>query len=99
MVYGCNEYNKKYLNVLIQPDTFESNLIDMSAYVCLQDGEAKFNRAKLLNVGFSEALKEYDYECFVFSDVDIIPMDDRNIYKCYSQPRHIAVAMDKFGFR
>lgn len=67
--------------------------------VCLQDGENTFNRAKLLNVGFAEALKEYDYECFVFSDVDIIPMDDRNIYKCYSQPRHISVAMDKFGFR
>ncbi|TRY91136.1 hypothetical protein DNTS_020424 [Danionella cerebrum] len=33
------------------------------------------------------------------SDVDLIPMDDRNIYKCYSQPRHLAVSMDKFGFR
>uniref|UniRef100_UPI00398EB965 beta-1,4-galactosyltransferase 1-like isoform X1 n=1 Tax=Pristiophorus japonicus TaxID=55135 RepID=UPI00398EB965 len=64
-----------------------------------QHGEETFNRAKLLNVGFVEALKEYDYNCFVFSDVDLIPMDDRNIYKCYSQPRHLAVSMDKFGFR
>ncbi|GCB76820.1 hypothetical protein scyTo_0015558, partial [Scyliorhinus torazame] len=64
-----------------------------------QGGEDTFNRAKLLNVGFMEALKEYDYNCFVFSDVDLIPMDDRNIYKCYSQPRHLAVSMDKFGFR
>ncbi|RMC22435.1 hypothetical protein DUI87_00749 [Hirundo rustica rustica] len=63
-----------------------------------QDGEEEFNRAKLLNIGFAEALKEYDYDCFVFSDVDLIPMDDRNTYKCYSQPRHLSVSMDKFGF-
>ncbi|KAI2657050.1 Beta-1,4-galactosyltransferase 1 [Labeo rohita] len=62
-------------------------------------GEETFNRAKLLNVGYAEALKEYDYNCFVFSDVDLIPMDDRNIYKCYNQPRHLSVSMDKFGFR
>lgn len=46
-----------------------------------------------------EALKEYDYDCFVFSDVDLIPMDDRNTYRCFSQPRHLSVSMDKFGFR
>lgn len=64
-----------------------------------QDGDETFNRAKLLNVGYMEALKEDHYECFIFSDVDLIPMDDRNIYKCFSQPRHLSVSMDKFGFR
>ncbi|XP_069781210.1 beta-1,4-galactosyltransferase 1-like [Narcine bancroftii] len=73
--------------------------LDYGIYVINQHGEETFNRAKLLNVGFVEALKEYDYNCFVFSDVDLIPMDDRNIYKCYSQPRHLAVSMDKFRFR
>ncbi|KAL1023683.1 hypothetical protein UPYG_G00044520 [Umbra pygmaea] len=52
-----------------------------------------------MNIGYTEALKEYDYDCFVFSDVDLIPMDDRNTYRCYSQPRHLSVSMDKFGFR
>ncbi|GAA6225605.1 beta-1,4-galactosyltransferase 1 [Lates japonicus] len=73
--------------------------LDYGVYVINQDGDAIFNRAKLLNVGYAEALKEYDYECFVFSDVDLIPMDDRNTYKCFSQPRHLSVSMDKFGFR
>ncbi|XP_068089824.1 beta-1,4-galactosyltransferase 1 isoform X1 [Hyperolius riggenbachi] len=72
--------------------------LDYGVYVINQDGDSTFNRAKLLNIGYAEALKEYDYSCFVFSDVDIIPMDDRNIYKCYSQPRHLSVSMDKFGF-
>ncbi|KAJ8001010.1 hypothetical protein DPEC_G00186370 [Dallia pectoralis] len=52
-----------------------------------------------MNIGFTEALKEYDYDCFVFSDVDIIPMDDRNLYRCFSQPRHLSVAVDKFKFK
>nr|XP_020664627.1 beta-1,4-galactosyltransferase 1 [Pogona vitticeps] len=73
--------------------------LDYGIYVINQGGEETFNRAKLLNIGFTEALKEYDYDCFVFSDVDLIPMDDRNIYKCYSQPRHLSVSMDKFSFR
>ncbi|XP_044136168.1 beta-1,4-galactosyltransferase 1 [Bufo gargarizans] len=72
--------------------------LDYGVYVINQDGDETFNRAKLLNIGYMEALKEYDYNCFVFSDVDLIPMDDRNIYKCYSQPRHLSVSMDKFGF-
>ncbi|KAM9833716.1 beta-1,4-galactosyltransferase 1 [Syngnathus typhle] len=73
--------------------------LDYGVYVINQDGDEIFNRAKLLNVGYAEAMKEYDYDCFVFSDVDLIPMDDRNIYKCFSQPRHLSVSMDKFGFR
>ncbi|KAM4554981.1 beta-1,4-galactosyltransferase 1 isoform 1-T2 [Odontesthes bonariensis] len=73
--------------------------LDYGVYIINQDGDEVFNRAKLLNVGYTEALKEYDYDCFVFSDVDLIPMDDRNIYRCFSQPRHLSVSMDKFGFR
>ncbi|XP_072315722.1 beta-1,4-galactosyltransferase 1 [Eucyclogobius newberryi] len=73
--------------------------LDYGIYVINQDGEATFNRAKLLNIGYMEALKDYDYQCFVFSDVDLIPMDDRNTYTCFSQPRHLSVSMDKFGFR
>ncbi|KAM9082798.1 beta-1,4-galactosyltransferase 1 isoform 1-T1 [Megaptera novaeangliae] len=72
--------------------------LDYGIYVINQAGESMFNRAKLLNVGFKEALKDYEYNCFVFSDVDLIPMNDRNTYRCFSQPRHISVAMDKFGF-
>ncbi|XP_047205438.1 beta-1,4-galactosyltransferase 1-like [Girardinichthys multiradiatus] len=72
--------------------------LEYGVYVINQDGEGVFNRAKLMNVGYLEAMKEYDYECFVFSDVDLVPLDDRNLYKCFENPRHLAVAMDKFNF-
>nr|DBA28589.1 TPA: hypothetical protein GDO54_008918 [Pyxicephalus adspersus] len=72
---------------------------DYGIYVVEQHGESKFNRAKLMNVGFSEAIKEYDYNCFIFSDVDIIPMDQRNLYRCSTNPKHMANSLDKFNFR
>ncbi|NP_990533.1 beta-1,4-galactosyltransferase 1 [Gallus gallus] len=92
------EEHLKYWLYYMHP-ILQRQQLDYGVYVINQDGDEEFNRAKLLNVGFTEALKEYDYDCFVFSDVDLIPMDDRNTYKCYSQPRHLSVSMDKFGFR
>ncbi|KAM7390634.1 hypothetical protein PAMA_008698 [Pampus argenteus] len=72
--------------------------LDYGVYVINQDGDGIFNRAKLMNAGYVEALKEYDYECFVFSDVDLVPINDHNLYRCFDQPRHLAVAMDKFNY-
>ncbi|XP_054479390.1 beta-1,4-galactosyltransferase 1-like [Anoplopoma fimbria] len=72
--------------------------LDYTVYVINQDGDGVFNRAKLMNAGYVEAMKEYDYDCMVFSDIDLVPMDDRNLYRCFDNPRHLAVAMDKFNF-
>ncbi|XP_063788210.1 beta-1,4-galactosyltransferase 1-like [Pseudophryne corroboree] len=72
---------------------------DYGIYVVEQFGDSKFNRAKLMNVGYSEAVNEYDYNCFIFSDVDIIPMDHRNLYRCSKNPKHMANSLDKFNFR
>ncbi|XP_022617064.1 beta-1,4-galactosyltransferase 1 [Seriola dumerili] len=92
------EEHLKYWLYYLHPILHRQQL-DYGVYVINQDGDEIFNRAKLLNVGYMEALKDYDYNCFVFSDVDLIPMDDRNTYRCFSQPRHLSVSMDKFGFR
>ncbi|XP_075707340.1 beta-1,4-galactosyltransferase 1-like [Rhinoderma darwinii] len=72
---------------------------DFGIYVVEQIRNTTFNRAKLMNVGFSEAKKDYDYNCFIFSDVDIIPMNDRNLYRCSENPKHMANSLDKFNFR
>ncbi|KYO34926.1 beta-1,4-galactosyltransferase 3-like [Alligator mississippiensis] len=68
-------------------------------YVVHQAGNETFNRAKLLNVGFKEAMKDEDWDCVYFHDVDLLPEDDRNLYVCDRHPRHAAAAMDKFGYK
>jgi hypothetical protein len=62
-------------------------------------GDGPFNRAMLMNVGFVEALKLYNYDCFIFHDVDLLPEDDRNLYTCPEQPRHMSVAVDVLRYK
>lgn len=69
------------------------------SHVVLSSGTGAFNRAMLMNVGYVEALKERTFDCFIFHDVDLLPEDDRNLYTCPEQPRHMSVAVDKFKYR
>lgn len=73
--------------------------IDYQIFVVEQKGSDAFNRAMLMNVGYVEALKERPFDCFIFHDVDLLPEDDRNLYTCPEQPRHMSVAVDKFKYR
>ncbi|XP_039236382.1 beta-1,4-galactosyltransferase 3 [Pipra filicauda] len=68
-------------------------------YVVHQAGNSTFNRAKLLNVGVKEALKDEDWDCLFLHDVDLIPENDHNLYTCDPwNPKHVSVAMNKFGY-
>lgn len=74
-------------------------LLDYRIFVVEQDGNDTFNRAMLMNVGFVEAMKFENYDCFIFHDVDLIPEDDHNMYTCPEQPRHMSVAVDELKYR
>ncbi|NXD07165.1 B4GT4 galactosyltransferase, partial [Nothocercus nigrocapillus] len=73
--------------------------LDYGIYVIHQAGSTKFNRAKLLNVGYLEALKEENWDCFIFHDVDLVPENDFNIYMCDRQPKHLVVGRNNTGYR
>ncbi|XP_030648569.1 beta-1,4-galactosyltransferase 4 [Chanos chanos] len=68
-------------------------------YVIHQAGEVTFNRAKLLNVGYLEALKDYTWDCFILHDVDLVPENDHNLYMCDTQPKHLVVGRNSTGYR
>jgi hypothetical protein len=59
--------------------------------------DRKFNRGKLLNIGFDLACKAGGYETFVFHDVDLIPSPE--LVPSYTQkpdnPVHIARVWDR----
>ncbi|XP_047992575.1 beta-1,4-N-acetylgalactosaminyltransferase bre-4-like isoform X2 [Leguminivora glycinivorella] len=55
--------------------------LDYGIFVVEQTGTREFNRGKLMNVGFIEA---GGWECYIFHDVDLLPLDHRNVYSCPS---------------
>ncbi|KAI1902689.1 hypothetical protein AGOR_G00018600 [Albula goreensis] len=68
-------------------------------YIIHQAGEMTFNRAKLLNVGYLEALKDHSWDCFIFHDVDLVPENDNNLYTCEQQPKHLVVGRNATGYK
>ena len=59
----------------------------------LQAGDNYFNRGMMFNIGYTVAMnltKNY-WQCFIFHDVDLLPEDDRNLYTCPNNPRHMSV--------
>ena len=68
-------------------------------YVCEQAFNKTFNKGIVMNGCFKEILKlQPDTPCFVMHDVDLLLIDDRNMYTCPTYPRHLSVAVDKFHF-
>ncbi|XP_053104388.1 beta-1,4-galactosyltransferase 6 isoform X3 [Hemicordylus capensis] len=61
-------------------------------------GAQPFNRAMLFNIGFKEAMKNNDWDCVIFHDVDHLPENDRNYYGCNEMPRHFAAKLDKYMY-
>ncbi|XP_062916227.1 beta-1,4-galactosyltransferase 6 [Mobula hypostoma] len=72
--------------------------VQFGFYVIEQAGNYPFNRAMLFNVGFLEAIKDLDWDCLIFHDVDHIPESDRNYYGCGQMPRHFASKLDKYMY-
>ncbi|XP_064635228.1 beta-1,4-galactosyltransferase 4-like isoform X2 [Lineus longissimus] len=67
----------------------QAQLLDYGVFVIDQADTKRFNRAKLLNVGYVEAQKFHSYDCFILHDVDKVPEDTRNIYTCANKPKHL----------
>lgn len=73
--------------------------LDYRIYVCEQAYDKTFNKGIVMNGCFKEILKlEPDTQCFIMHDVDLLLIDDRNMYTCPKYPRHLSVAIDKFHF-
>lgn len=82
----------------IHPFLMKQN-IEYRIFIIEQTNGKPFNRAALMNIGYLEALKLFSWDCFIFHDVDLLPLDDRNFYTCPRQPRHMSVAIDTFQYR
>lgn len=77
----------------------QRQLIEYNIYVVEQAGNGPFNRGMLMNVGFTEAVKEFPYDCILLHDVDLVPEDDRNLYTCPEPPRHMSASISSHHYR
>nr|XP_018910600.1 PREDICTED: beta-1,4-N-acetylgalactosaminyltransferase bre-4-like isoform X2 [Bemisia tabaci]XP_018910602.1 PREDICTED: beta-1,4-N-acetylgalactosaminyltransferase bre-4-like isoform X2 [Bemisia tabaci] len=75
-------------------------------FVVEQSGNDTFNKGAIMNSAFRIILERFPpatggryFHCFVFHDVDMIPEDDRNMYSCPTQPRHLSVAVNEFAYQ
>lgn len=74
--------------------------LEYQVFIIIQTDGYWFNKGALYNSGFLEAMKKKEWDCSVFHDIDMVPMDDRNIYDCPRvNPRHMAIDVDKFKFK
>jgi len=72
--------------------------IHFRIFVVEQFGSDTFNKGRIMNAAFREAVQLFDFQCVTFHDVDLVPEDDRNMYTCTEQPKHMSVAIDKFSY-
>ena len=81
--------------------------INYGIYVVDQYGNGSFNKGILLNIGFIEAIYDHeknktnlDYNCFIFHDVDFIPKNNKNLYKCNAKyPIHMSSSPEQANYR
>ena len=72
---------------------------DICIYV-FQATDIIFNKAMMMNIGFTEIIRMGRYECVIFHDVDMLPTDDRTMYSCPTKwPRHLGSFVDKFKYK
>ncbi|XP_040394746.1 beta-1,4-galactosyltransferase 3 isoform X2 [Cygnus olor] len=97
--YRNRESHLGYLLYYLHP-FLQRQQLQYGIYLVHQAGNGTFNRAKLLNVGVKEALKDEEWDCLFLHDVDLIPENDYNLYTCDPwNPKHVSVAMNKFGYK
>jgi hypothetical protein len=71
--------------------------ISYDFYIIEQYGNYKFNRGKLLNIGFDISKNECDYFCF--HDVDMLPIAKSSDYSVVKNPTHMAKHCTQYDYK
>ncbi|XP_039753854.1 beta-1,4-N-acetylgalactosaminyltransferase bre-4-like [Pararge aegeria] len=71
--------------------------IHYKIYVIEQQDDKPWNKGLLYNIGAKQAIAE-NFPCLILHDVDLLPLDENNLYACLHQPRHMSASIDKFRF-
>lgn len=93
---------QQHLNILVNNlhPMLQRQKLSYCITVAEQGDTGKFNKGLLMNAAFVETLKTNPFDCMVLHDVDMLPEDDRNFYKCsnYPGPVHLSPKISKYNY-
>jgi len=96
--YRNREDQLKILLAHLNP-ILQRQQIDYQIFVIDQQGTTTFSRARLMNAGFLFVRENYDFDCFIFHDVDLLLETEEGLYKCSNKfPRHLSSSIDKYHY-
>ncbi|KAL4224029.1 Beta-1 [Mactra antiquata] len=89
----------EHLNILINHlhAMLQRQKLYYGIYVVEMSLPVQFNRGLLANAGFMTAQSIGTYSCYIIHDVDLLPLNDFNEYKCSpNNPKHLVTKNSKF---
>lgn len=95
--YRNRENNLKVFLLHMHP-FLQRQQIQYRIFIIESAGSERFNRGMLINIGFVEANKYSNFSCFIFHDVDSLPLSDLQQYRCGPNPIHLSSAVDLYGY-
>ncbi|RTG80162.1 uncharacterized protein DC041_0007270, partial [Schistosoma bovis] len=86
---------------MFKEETTNCNNVPQSG-VAIIIGTGILNKAQLMNIGFIEARKRFDFDCVIFHDADLIPLDDRIPHGCDEEMMesvvHLSVGVSSWNY-
>lgn len=91
----------KHLQILLYHlhNFLQKQQLQYAIFVVEMAYPTQFNRGMLSNIGFLTAREMLNFTCYIIHDVDQLPADDRNLYRCTNNPRHLSTASSKYGYK
>ncbi|XP_061379242.1 beta-1,4-N-acetylgalactosaminyltransferase bre-4-like [Danaus plexippus] len=77
----------------------KKQLLEYQIFLIEQIDKDRFNKGALFNIGYTVSRVFGNWHCYVFHDVDLLPIDGRVLYSCPQQPTHMSSAVDCYDFR
>ncbi|XP_063895277.1 beta-1,4-N-acetylgalactosaminyltransferase bre-4 [Helicoverpa armigera] len=68
--------------------------LEYQIFVIEQYGTELFNKGRVYNAGFQEMMKFNTFNCVIFHDLDLLPMDENILYNCPTLPRHMCAVVN-----
>ncbi|XP_076461530.1 beta-1,4-galactosyltransferase 4-like [Babylonia areolata] len=74
-------------------------MLEFTVFLAQQTAEHPFNKGVLFNAAYRESLRQGNFTCFIMQDVDLLPMDHRNLYRCGQHPRHLCLTSGQTAWK